>query len=483
MVQLTGSEIGGEFLGRLQNALRSSAGIAVTFDDAVFVGDVNFSGVAFGNVSFNRTSFERDTRITPHAEFVGTRFAGNASFVDAVFHQANFSKATFEHDASFVKAQFGPATSFANATFDTAAHFDHAHFAAPDAPAVGSGFRREPPDDLPAAVDFTAAVFTGEAWFRSAAFAAGGRFTQVSFSRRADFDQINVGRRLDFDQVTVGPELTIETTDSAPTVVTLDKLRLVGPTVIAAGDQVRLTIDGLVLVQPLTVKGHARLTSLQDATLMAPLTIGGDVALTDCSMLGSTGLEQLRLTGDPAWAKSRRRRRLADERPRLWCQAGCTTPNPAKVEAVYRQLRAGLESSKAAPAAADFYYGEMEMRRFAAPCGVERGLLATYKWFGGYGVRALRPFATYLALLAITAAGFRCRTTYLVTDPKAAGDGLNLHHFGEAAAYAARNSISLLSAPTTGLTAAGTFVLIADRFLAVTLLALTVLALRARVQR
>ena len=37
----------------------------------------------------------------------------------------------------------------------------------------------------------------------------------------------------------------------------------------------------------------------------------------------------------------------------------------AALELAYRQLRVGLEASKAAPAAADFYFGELEARRRA----------------------------------------------------------------------------------------------------------------------
>ena len=158
-------------------------------------------------------------------------------------------------------------------------------------------------------------------------------------------------------------------------------------------------------------------------------------------------------------------------------------------------MRANLEASKAAPAAADFYYGEMEMRRLAAGRWLsERTLLSLYKWVGGYGVRAWRPFAAYVTILVATTCGFRYRTRWLVTgalaatgaDPVSgagAGRGLQWDRFWDVGAFVARNSISLLSAPASGLTAAGTFLLIGERFAAVALLTLGVLAVRARVQR
>lgn len=43
--------------------------------------------------------------------------------------------------------------------------------------------------------------------------------------------------------------------------------------------------------------------------------------------------------------------------------------DPRQVEAVYRQFRAALETTKATPSAAGFYYGEMEMRRLACRRG------------------------------------------------------------------------------------------------------------------
>jgi hypothetical protein len=38
---------------------------------------------------------------------------------------------------------------------------------------------------------------------------------------------------------------------------------------------------------------------------------------------------------------------------------------PARLAVLYRQLRKAQEDAKNEPGAADFYYGEMEMRRLA----------------------------------------------------------------------------------------------------------------------
>lgn len=67
---------------------------------------------------------------------------------------------------------------------------------------------------------------------------------------------------------------------------------------------------------------------------------------------------------------------------------------PAAVAALYRQMRKSLEDSKNEPDAADFYYGECEMRRHDAtrPRG-ERILLTAYWALSGYGLRTLRALA------------------------------------------------------------------------------------------
>ena len=40
---------------------------------------------------------------------------------------------------------------------------------------------------------------------------------------------------------------------------------------------------------------------------------------------------------------------------------------PGQIAGLYRELRKGREDAKDEPGAADFYYGEMEMRRRARP--------------------------------------------------------------------------------------------------------------------
>lgn len=159
-----------------------------------------------------------------------------------------------------------------------------------------------------------------------------------------------------------------------------------------------------------------------------------NVDLTKCSFYGAHGLDTVdiestvRFARSPWWAG--RRRYIADEyswragagfvHSYGWKISGIHigaklpelpkgTPEPvlrepltaAQVASMYRKLRRSLESKSDMPGAADFYYGEMEMRRFSAP-PTERVLLSAYRFAAGYGMRAWRAFASWALLIAIS---------------------------------------------------------------------------------
>ncbi|MFJ8540804.1 hypothetical protein ACIRFH_02095 [Streptomyces sp. NPDC093586] len=138
-----------------------------------------------------------------------------------------------------------------------------------------------------------------------------------------------------------------------------------------------------------------------------------DVDLSKCLFTGTVHLDQLRLEGTCSFDEvpSRRRRRparfaqrrtLAEEHhwrasqpnaARGWNLAvlGAGRVGPAQLAPVYRALRKAFEDSKNEPGAADFYYGEMEMRRHdrVGTSRAEYGLLHAYWLLSGYGLRAL----------------------------------------------------------------------------------------------
>jgi hypothetical protein len=170
-----------------------------------------------------------------------------------------------------------------------------------------------------------------------------------------------------------------------------------------------------------------------------------------------------------------------------------------QLAAVYRELRKGREDAKDEPGAADFYYGEMEMRRHdrrAPPA--ERLILWLYWLTSGYALRAWRALATLTAVVLVAAVGFAfwgfpdaepafrpvgvdasgALVYRQVPAEDATGAGLP-----EAVRFSARSATSLLRGPDRALTPAGESLEIALRLLGPVLLGLAVLSIRGRVRR
>jgi hypothetical protein len=77
-----------------------------------------------------------------------------------------------------------------------------------------------------------------------------------------------------------------------------------------------------------------------------------------------------------------------------------TELRPRRIAAIYRALRKGREDEKDEPGAADFYYGEMEMRRpDPTRTRAERAILWLYWLVSGYGLRATRALASLFVTL------------------------------------------------------------------------------------
>jgi hypothetical protein len=133
---------------------------------------------------------------------------------------------------------------------------------------------------------------------------------------------------------------------------------------------------------------------------------------------------QQRATAEPAQTQHSE----AAEHNQGWYPAECwppdwydfeqlTAPDAHEITALYRHLRKGREDNKDEPGAADFYYGEMEMRRKArredAQGASRRGrwivvqtelaILWLYWLFSGYALRAWRALISLLAALILFA--------------------------------------------------------------------------------
>jgi uncharacterized protein YjbI with pentapeptide repeats len=458
----------------------------VNFGDATFVERSNFEGAIFcGSANFGGTKFSSATSFDGalfcrEPSFGRTHFASAASFDGAYFHQgAAFGHAKFSNICNFQNAVFREGT----ATFDRAEFLGFASFR-------GSHFNRN--------AKFGYAKFEDGARFDAATFSGRSSFSGATFLLAVSFDKAHLLHPVAFKRTTLAPHLYLDMMpESAP--IIFDAIRLVGPTVIEIAN-VHLCFSNVGLVEYLTIEGTSEsesyLDELCNSTLAKPLTIGEGVTLKDTSFLGTTGLELVRVadakwrTAERRWQVGRRSHRARQGRKMLADESKIDTTMEAEllrsryraVEGLYRQFRSGLESSKAAPAAADFYYGELEMRRLAAtPRSFERVLLWCYKYFGGYGVGASLPFLAWIGLIVLSMTAVFARSADFAdkTDPNSP----HLSSLGSAIILVLHNSVNLFGAPASGLTNFGTIYMIVERVCAVALLSLGVFALRSRVQR
>ena len=402
----------------LAAAPRTSAGYPVfteaLFQQAIFEGDAQFAQATFyGDAVFNGTTFE-----------------GQARFAKAIFNDAaGFNRATFEGDAAFGSAVFKGRAAFTFANFKRGAWFPEATFQ-----------------------DWVAfrTTFEGDTTFNGATFERAGLFGPLLAHRGLGLDDVRFAQPVQIRASTIGvccrraqflggvqfrlsyARVLLDDTDMARPSL------LIG---VPSRDQPELREGGRTSARP-------QLLSLRRANV-AGLALA-NIDLADCRFVGAHNLDKLRLEADVTFAVSphrpqwSRRQVIAEER--MWRvdhsnRSGKWTPpwwpdhaydekwlrsaidNPPGVEdagtiaSMYRALRKGREDTKNEPGAADFYYGEMEMRRHPSMQGVggtdgaargrmERGLLTSYWLVSGYGLRAWRALAWLAGLTAAFAAAF-----------------------------------------------------------------------------
>jgi Pentapeptide repeats (9 copies) len=427
---------------------------------------INFSGSEFVDGCWLSTKFAGDV------VFSRCRFQKSAFFDEAVFPgNANFAYTQFDEKASFNKTQFK-----ADARFDLAKFSSYVTF--------GSDFRSN--------------VWFDRATFNSSVSVSLRNGMCVVFDN-AILSDVVLDSFKAIDNDSCAPPLSL----SQLPLVKFDGAIFSAASALRTRTDVDVSLERVVLRNSLSLaswKGRIRLVSLRSASLEAPLVIGDGVDLGVCRMSHAVGLDRLRITESEAnWRIYRRRQVVADELESVRHSDSFALPpvprdpniGPPKVtartvEAVYRQLRASLEAAKAYSAAADFFYGEMEMRRLAAPLmSADRTLLALYKLTCGYGVRASRALTTYVVVLLLAGAALRCRSSWFVADPAkvTASPGLTLTDYWDCVAIAVRNSVTFFGGTSEGWTAAGIALLFVVRLIGPAAFAFILLALRARVQR
>lgn len=101
---------------------------------------------------------------------------------------------------------------------------------------------------------------------------------------------------------------------------------------------------------------------------------------------------------------------LARDKPR---EVQLPELSASQVAATYRELRRSLEAKSDMSGAADFYFGEMEMRRHNKKGGLaERAIITLYWLLAGYGLRASRAIVWW-ALLVFFGAAATCLDGFL----------------------------------------------------------------------
>ncbi|WAC90211.1 pentapeptide repeat-containing protein [Mycobacterium sp. Aquia_213] len=545
------------------------------FRKATFTGKAGFNGTTFeGHAMFGEATFIDDAffSTTTNGE-TKTTFKGNAAFQNAVFRRtAMFSEATFEGNAWFDGAICTGNTWFTNARFATDAIFSEATFTE----AIGFlaatflglvDFTGALADEM----RFTRTVFsTAEPgpWTASkvlldqAVLTVRSRIPITTMTLDASGLQAREGADLVLRCPTVDlghSEFIRRSLISSPPVAQGIPDRLPQPPAdnspreaaraeaatammnLRAKLEKELSDSQTTAAEPnalpVTVPHEAvrngpqcRVISLKRANISE--LVLWDVALDDCEFAGALGLDKLRVGPGCSfrWTPKKwngrpmnRRRILAEELK--WRRAHDRSlkapkekidfPPAPDISEVYRDLRKGLEESKNEPGAADFYYGEMEMRRLAGreptasdttrrrnpPSWAERILLSLYWAASGYGLRASRSIMTFVVLLTAAALVFTVPTfrsappqpieiakvdlkTGAVTNK--APPPPKVLPFSTALEFAARESISLLQSRGSSDIAPKGFGTIVDfilRLAGPVLLALTLLGLRARIRR
>lgn len=514
----------------------------VDMDGTQFHAMVDFSGAQFkGPLHCARRSgseegdFRFNTTAAPlfagRAAFQGCLFESPAIFDRAEFGTAVFAGASFIESASFSETRFSDRATFDGmscailrmhgAIFGDVASFASAHVEGllelANVTCVSDLVFNEA--SLNGRIDVTLLHVTGRAWF-----------IRCQFERARDFGPIAAYDKLDLDHATFTENVRIEV--ATPRLlcrktnfrggvyllarwakVSLEEAGFGGPAILVGGPSEFDQLDEKPLHNPHVKDGRPALMSVRRANV-ANLTVA-NVDLRATRFAQAQNLDKMRL-GDPVelpetperiWWSPRnttaeeqlwrstyyRGRRGAGWYPETcqipqWvndeivAEAGEPIPTPQELASAYRQLRKGREDSKDEPGAADFYYGEMEMRRKTAISSdarlskrlalyAERALLWVYWAVSGYGLRASRALIALILTillfsLALVVWGFPHTQSY-----------------SDAVLYSAQSVTSLLRAPTVTLTAAGQWLSIGLRLLGPLFFGLILVSLRGRVRR
>lgn len=437
--------------------------------------NTEFSGpTSFLNAHFHATAHFGHASFKSNAAFVGSKFEEEALFSEVAFvGDTRFSECDFVHDAWFRQAVFVGTTSFLETVFNRGAYFNGALFSKVNFRDTSFNGTTAGQEAWANVWNFYGAVFnTAEfgPW-------VGGQIlmTHAVLNRRARallvaqkfviarHVQIREGAHLLIHSPRLnlmGAEFVRHTILSPPGAADMP-----GPIAERPAEASKGGDTLLARIDPQVDSFRTEVTNAR-TQLMASLhsgprcdieslsrISGGELSilgagLDNCTFAGATAVDKMRIgdscsfrytgksikrkltpIGDPYPIPLARRRIIVEEI--LWRDTHTnwespdyvavsdrlgvnhSVPSARTVAGIYRELRKGLEDSKNHPEAADFYYGEMEMRRMARRESTDQSrltnsraecvLLWAYWAIAGYGLRASR--AIIALVIVIFAAG------------------------------------------------------------------------------
>lgn len=460
---------------------------------------------------------------TVRPEFYGWRFWGALQCDNTRFeHGVNFVAVDFEGDASFAGAFFG-ASDEASADFEASRFkaglvLNGATFAG-EARFYQSRFLKQ--------VDFQNVTFQSLASFQETEWESAQRLfgrvfleDEMNLRRATFFEDLLMeteGGSVDFEDARFGDSVTMRARSSK---VLLEHVDLTRPALISLAPESKTDQHGSPIVptaidfsSTAPTESLPRVESLRNSNVLALTIASAD--LKGCCFQGARNLDRLSIEGQtlfadaPKWRSRRRvvaeetawrqRRSRADDgalgRKVPWAsgsvwrdaqassayQTEASDVQPEQLARIYRGLRKSLEESKDFAGASDFYYGEMETRlRSRSSPWADRAIIAIYWLLSGYGLRANRSLLALAIILMIFAALFSING-FAEDQPmnSFAGD----QPFIEGILHSAQSAALLPQGDTIQLTRWGEAYQIALRILGPALIALTALALRARIKR
>ncbi|MFF6880023.1 pentapeptide repeat-containing protein [Streptomyces sp. NPDC012474] len=530
------ARVGGKLLFRAAEIEEDARLNRVEVKGGAYFDEAKIGWAFFGNAKIEGGVFFRGASVKNDVSFVESKIEGGARFVKAEIGGGVWSLATTVNGGLWaVNANIETGIRFLFATIEGGIWFAGASLNG------GVIFDKS---SLDGDARFDKAAIDGEVRFDFAEMSGTLRLNHAVFTRAPLLEMLLRRGTADLSGVTFESSIAMKVEARA----VCRRVRWASTATLYAGDA-ELDLSEAVLEFPVSIVGGfmpdrtgdeheavpnvppvARVASLQGVD--AAHLVLTDVDLRECRFAGTIHLDQLRLEGRcplPATPAGMRRQGLLPLRwtPRRtlveehywratrskqeigWNPApeGVRVLEPAALAPVYRQLRKAFEDSKNEPGAADFYYGEMEMRRHDPEISLgERTLLTSYWAVSGYGLRATRAVgwlatSMLITMLAMMFWGIPKESAKLESSGRLSGNQITIttetpDPENPSGSYLARLSVErfekslrvvinsvVFRSSEQDLTTSGKYVEMVSRVVEPVFLGLAVLAVRGRIKR